>query len=585
LVGLENVNITFVETAEQVLAFLHWLGLRRDVLAVDTETSGLVWTHDKLRLVQVGDHENAWCFDAQDWMGLLRDVLPRYTGEFVFHNAKFDVHFLEHRGRVKWTSDMWRRTHDTAVLAHLHQPDRGRALKSLTRTYIDPRAATAQQVLDMAMEKQKWGWGDIPVNFPYYWAYGGLDAVLTARLFTTLPRDRISDELYDVERKTLYATYKMETKGACIDVKFAIEKKNALDVFVQETKEWVKAYWGVDSIGSNLQLTRKFQELGFELTKLTESGLNFAMDEEVLSLIDHPLAAAVLAARKAEKMANTYLRNFIEMNIDGLVHCDMNTLGARTGRMSISRPALQTLTRGKGPVRDSFISRYGEEDGRLVLVDYDQLEMRQLAVLSQDTNLVTAFFQPDDFFTTMTRAIYRDPTIGKTDPRRQRTKNARYARNYGAGLPKIALTNGIPLEEVELIEGGWSRQYPVAAEFPRAVENIARHRKQTEGEAYVMTPTLRRYEPAKKGEYYQLVNYLTQGFAADVFKEAIVRCDEAGLDEFFVLPIHDEGMFDVPVDMAEEVAQVAQKVMRDDRYAVPFTTGYDIVARWGDKYL
>lgn len=577
---LNHVNITMVRTTEDVLNFLRWLGERRNVLAVDTETGGLVWYRDRLRLVQIGDRDSAWCFDAEDWMGLLRDVLERYDGEFVFHNAKFDVHYLEHRGRVKWTADMWKRTHDTAIMAHLHQPDVSRQLKSLTTTYINPKAALAQKVLDTAMTEQRWGWDDIPIDYPYYWAYGGLDTVLTARLFDALPRDRFTPELYEVERRVLWSVYKMEVKGAHVDVDFAYRKRGELQAYIEQVKNWAKATYGLESITSNVQIIKKMQELGVELTKLTNSGANYAMDAEVLEAIDHPLAAGVLKARQAHKIAGTYLSAFIDDSIDGIFRVDLNTLGTRTGRMTGG--ILQTLTRGKGPVRDSFISRH--DDGRMIMVDFDQIEMRQLAELSGDPALITAFGS-GDFFTTMTRAIYKDDSISKSDLRRQRTKNARYARNYGAGLPKIALTNGISLEEVEFIEAGWTTQFPVAAQFPRRIELLARERMREEGKAYVTTPTLKRYEPAKGNELYQLVNYLTQGFAADVFKEAIVRCDEAGLDEFLILPVHDEAVFDVPPELVEEVTRTAPVVMQDNRYALPFTTGVDVVERWGDKYL
>lgn len=585
---LSDVNVTLVDTSEKVLDFLTWLGRSRRVLAVDTETTGLLWYRDRLRLVQVGDRDHAYCFAADDWMGLLKDVIGRYDGEFVFHNAKFDIHFLERRGLV-WTPDMWRRTHDTAVLAHLHQPDHSRALKTLTRAYIDPRAAMASNMLDEAMHVQGWDWATVPIDFPYYWFYGGLDTILTARLFDALPRDRITAELEDVERKVLWSTYKMEQRGAFVDLMHCAATKLACEGYAEQVKRYLATEYGLvreagAKFPSNTQIIAKFKELGVELTKLTKSEKAYALDEDVLESIDHPLAALVLDVRKKMKIAGTYMDNFLEMNEDGLIRCDINTLGTRTGRMTIARPALQTLTRGKGPVRDAFVSRYGEIEGRMIMVDYDQIEMRQYAVLSQDATLCEAF-GGGDFFTTLTRQIFNDPTIGKNDVRRQHTKNARYAKNYGASNRKIALTNGISVDEVDVIEAGWDAAYPKAAHFPKVIEALAHQRMQDEGAAYVTTPTLKRYEPSKGREYYQLVNYLIQGFAADVFKEAVVRCDEAGLDEFMVLPIHDEAVFDVPLELAEDVAQTAQRVMRDDRYAVPFTTGCDVVARWGDKYL
>jgi DNA polymerase-1 len=573
---LSNVNITMARRTEDVLEFLRWLGERRSVLAIDTETGGLDRWRDPLRLVQLGDRDSAWCFDAAGWMGLLRDVLERYDGPRVFHNAKFDVHFLERF--MTWSDLMWKVTHDTAVMAHLVDPVSGRDLKGLTTRYINPKAAIAQRTLDNAMSVQKWGWNDIPVDYPLYWAYGGLDTILTARLYDyLLPLQ--NPALYDLEQKTIYVTHKMEKRGLHIDLKHCHDKIVELEAFVQQVRDWARTTYSIENITSDVQCLRVLEADGVQFTKMTDSGARYSLDADVLESIDHPLAETLLKARKSIKITNTYLKNFVTHHDNEIFHADINTLGTRTGRMTAG--IMQTLTRGKGPVRDSFTSRY--ENGRMVLVDFDQIEMRLLAIMSEDTELQKTCLS-GDLFTTMARRVFNDPNMPKSDERRQHLKNARYARAYGAGIPKIALTNGLPIEEVEVIEAGWTEQYPQAARFPMVVDRIARQRLAEEGVAYVRTP-IGRYEPAKGSELYQLTNYLMQGFAADVFKAALVRLDEAGLDEYFVMPIHDEAAFDVPGEIAADVAATACKIMQDDSYAIPLTTGADVVERWGDKYL
>jgi DNA polymerase-1 len=573
---LSGIVTRRVESTEDVLEFLRWLGERRPALGVDTETSGLSWVHDKLRLVQMGDALTGWSFYWHDWAGLIKDVLPRYDGDLVFHNAKFDVHMLEGNG-VKRLD--WKRIHDTRPQAHIIDPGHATGLKPLGARYINPRIVAGEAVLNNAKKKMGWDWGTVPLDFPGYWAYAALDPIITCRLHDLPEFEAVrKTDLYEMERRSQSVIYDMELRGVAVDLPHCINEAARYHAYAMEVAEWARATYGLGSITSNDQVAAKFQELGITLTAQTPTG-KWKMDKETIGRISHELAVNVLLARKAYKIANTYLGNFAEMQVDGILHCDVNPLGARTGRMSVSRPALQTLTRGKGPVRDSFISRYGP-DGRIVLIDYDQIEMRLYAGLAEDPELIGAFGS-GDFFTTITRELFEDPTIGKHDERRQNTKNARYARNYGAGVPKIARTWGVEQEVVQSIEDRWTERYPVAARFPQEIERRAREN----GDFTIYTYTGRK-QVATKTTLYKLVNYFIQGTAGDVLKQAVIRLAEAGLDEYMVLLVHDEIVFDAPADVAVDVARRASEIMRvpAEQFGVELTCGADIVERWGDKY-
>jgi hypothetical protein len=136
------------------------------------------------------------------------------------------------------------------------------------------------------------------------------------------------------------------------------------------------------------------------------------------------LAEVVLAQRKADKLASTYFQNFIDKEVNGLLHPSVRTLGARTGRMSITDPALQTLPAGEATVRRAFIPR--DEDHVIIASDLDQVEFRLTASMSQDDQLIRLFHEADatggDAFTSILRDIYRDPTAQKSDPRRKLVK-------------------------------------------------------------------------------------------------------------------------------------------------------------------
>ena len=292
------------------------------------------------------------------------------------------------------------------------------------------------------------------------------------------------------------------------------------------------------------------------------------------------LAYQVLARRKAEKIRGTYLDAFQE-HVDGqnFVHPRMNQLGARTGRMSMERPALQTLPRGR-VIRDCFIPRTGNV---LLSADFDQIEMRLLAHFAGDQGLIDAI-NSGDIHTATAQQVYQDSTIGHKDPRRQIAKSVGFAKIYGAGPEKIALTAGVSLAEAKEFLDQYDKNFPGVRGFQTQVAKIAEARKRDEGRAYVKTP-IGRLEVSKDDRDYALVNALIQGMAADVFKEALVRLDEAGCGDFMLLPVHDEVIFDVPEDDVDEVKQLITRAMRDDRWAVPITVGIDgPLSRWGDKY-
>src|ERR1017187_1039393 len=98
---LENVSLNLIETTEDVDSFLDWLSLRRPIMGCDTETGGLEWWNKRLRTVQFGDFRAGWTIPWERWAGLVHQVFDRYTEPIVFHNMKFDIHFLDEVGGIK----------------------------------------------------------------------------------------------------------------------------------------------------------------------------------------------------------------------------------------------------------------------------------------------------------------------------------------------------------------------------------------------------------------------------------------------------------------------------------------------------
>jgi DNA polymerase-1 len=583
---MDDANVYFVKTVDDQAEFLRWMGQSRPWLAVDTETTGLRWWDGRVRLAQIGDRTTAWCFDWQWWAGAVRQGLSQYEGPIVFHNANFDLHFLDTMGLPL---PAWNQVHDTQVMTSLLDGGAPSGLKPAAARRVDSRVQRGEAMLKDAFAQHGWGWDTVPVDFPPYWGYGGLDTILTARLAENeYPEIQAGfKDLYELERAVGMVLFNMEKRGAHIDLAYVRRKqaelqqeKEALTSFCKQTYDF-----GPSSPAS---VRAKLLELGANLTKKTDTGdlatTSVVLKEQMMvgdSKITE-VAEAVLRYRKVAKTLSSYMNKFLELaDSDGHLHPNIRQMGARTGRMSVATPNLQALTRGP-EVRDAFIP--SSEDNRLLLIDYDQIEMRLLYHFCRDPQLYTAIMS-GDLHTTTARMAYADPTITKDDPRRQPAKSAGFAKIYGAGIETFAATAGIPLDEARHFMELYNEAFPGVDPFMGKVQAIARNRLRDEGAAWVKTPAGRR-QVADPSKIYTAVNYLIQGTAADVLKQTIVRLDAAGLGEFMVVPVHDEVVFDVPLDQLEEVRRIAGEIMPvpAEQYGVPLTVGEDVVYRWGDKY-
>jgi DNA polymerase-1 len=299
------------------------------------------------------------------------------------------------------------------------------------------------------------------------------------------------------------------------------------------------------------------------------------------------LADTTLKYRKALKVANTYFSNFITDNIDGYVHPSINTMGARTGRMSIQNPALQTLPKGDDTVRRAFLPK--DDDHVIITSDLDQVEFRMFATLSQDPNLIQLFLRADatgsDPFTEIGREIYQDPTMEKSDRRRALIKGVVYGRLYGAGIAKQALTAGVAEEQMRAVSDSFDTRFPGMQGFQKAVEARGLERLEAEGTGYVNTWTGRRL-PCDDDRVYTLVNYLIQGGAAEVFKSNLVKLDQADLTDLLIVPVHDEIVLNAPRKDAEEIKRIVKECMTTtEGWAVPLTADVEgPLENWGVKY-
>lgn len=602
--GLSNVKLHLVDNTQKASEFLSWLGQRRpyNAVAIDIETGEYPGTnkkgalspwHGDIRLVQVGDAEQGWAIPWDSWKGVFYEGMKNYDGPVVCHNIAFEAKWFA----IKSEWDLpWYQAHDTMIMAQVIDPLGTGALKRLAAQYVDSRSVALQDTLDKQFIENGWTWGTVPVNFEPYWAYGALDTVLTMKLWEQFYEKcgpgKPYSVAYELEMAARRIATRMEINGARVDLDYSQRKLDELTQYTDGVKAWAKDAYGT-SITSNVQLVRTFENLGAVITEFTPSGQK-SMTKDQLKLISingnaeaKQLADLVLQQRKADKLASSYFSNFISDNINGFVHPSIRTMGARTGRMSITDPALQTLPSGDATVRRAFIPK--DEDHVIISSDLDQVEFRLTANFSGDQSLITLFNEADatggDVFTSIMQEVYQDPTLTKADPRRKLIKGVVYGKLYGAGVDKMALTAGVQTDVMRGVVDGFDRSYPGVKELQRNIEDAGMRRLRAEGQGYVLTKTGRRL-PCDDDRVYSLTNYLIQATAAEVFKQNLVKLDQADLTEYLIVPVHDEIVLQAPREEAVEIAQVVKECMTTrDGWSVPLTAGVDgPFETWGQKY-
>jgi DNA polymerase-1 len=405
--------------------------------------------------------------------------------------------------------------------------------------------------------------------------------------------DKPYHKAYEIEMAARKIVTRMEINGARVDLEYSKRKYEELINYTESVKDWAAKTYAGTSITSNIQLVRLFEKLGAEITETTPSGQKSASKDQLHLLTIQGndevknLAETILKQRKADKLANTYFLNFLNKSIDGIVHPSVKTLGARTSRMSITDPALQTLPKGDDTVRRAFIPK--DKDHVIITSDLDQVEFRMFASLSKDPNLINLFNRADatgsDPFTEIGREVYQEPDMTRSDKRRTLIKGMVYGRLYGAGVAKQAITAGVLESQMKSVSDAFDKRYPGMIKFQKDIENLGVRRERDEGQGYIYTWTGRKI-PCDEGRVYTLINYLIQGGAAEIFKSNLIKLDQADLTEYLIVPVHDEIVLQAPREQAEEFKKIVQECMTTtEGWDVPLTAGIDgPLENWGEKY-
>lgn len=542
-----------------------------------------------MRLLQLGDGQRGYALDWPDWRGPSAELLSKYDRPIVFHNALFDLKMLAADGRREGLGRRFPQhlVHDTMVMLFLMNPAGRMDLKGASARYVDNRAQAGQGMLEAAMSQQKWTWESVPRNYPGYWQYGVLDTCLTALLAENIwpqVRDRYR-YAYELEMNVIHCLLEAELAGLMVDEDVRLRTKSRLEDEIYDLVTGPLA--SISNPGSDAQVIAHLREIGAgeHLIFQTDRG-NTSVDKFALRYVatmGFPIAADIEKYRGRVRTLGSYIDKFADVHDGGLaayglLHCNTRPVGARTGRMSITEPPLQTLPKGR-VVRDCIIARPGH---RLLMADFAGMEMRALASLAQEEAMLAAFARGEDMHNFVAAALY-GPDF--TKPQRSIVKNAAFAKIYGAGIAKFAATAGITMEQATTFLAQYDEMFPgVGRYMEETIASVFETAGGRRGMGWVELQDGRRL-PVEANKAYVAVNYRIQGGTAVSTKEAICDTDAAGVGQWFRLAVHDELIWEVPdehVPMAKRV--IAKTMPRRDWPGVTLEIDQDEVERWGQHY-
>jgi DNA polymerase I len=404
-------------------------------------------------------------------------------------------------------------------------------------------------------------------------------AASDARSAATLARDyrvRLVAEgmasLHDeIENPLVRVLAKMEVAGIGVDRAELTSITTALQKAAAAGQAKVQELAGHEfNVNSTKQLrTVLYEELGLTPGRKTKTG--YSTDAQTLeSLRDaHPIVAELLAYREVEKLRSTYGENLLaEVAEDGRIHASFGQTVARTGRISSDRPNLHNI-----PVRSELGKQFRRafvpaEGCTFLVADYDQVELRVLAHLSGDPQLIEAMTSGADVHRVVASGVFRVPEDEVTHTQREYSKMVSYGLAYGMEAYGLSQRLGVPVEEASAIMDGYFGAFPTVKRYmdDTVAEATVRGATVTEFGRVRPLPDLgaSNYRVRLAAER-QAMNAGIQGLAADIFKLALVRLDryleEGKLASRLVLQVHDEVIVEVAAGEEAEAGRLTEEAL------------------------
>ncbi|MFF4529261.1 DNA polymerase [Streptomyces sp. NPDC001407] len=588
----DAVEINVLEDASDIPEFVKWVKANKAGLGCDTETTGLDWWSEsfRLRTVQFGNHSTAYVVPVEVsedlWDAAVGAI--RFLDKLAFQNAPYDLLVLDSQTELNM-EDIWPKVTDSKILGHLvdsrarKEGGSGHSLEDLTRCYIGNdvadkiKGSMAELARSMKTTKAK-VFETIDVWHGGYLTYAGMDPVLTYRLAKKLgPLVPVSArKLIRFEHKVAEICSYMSRTGFLLDVEYTKALSERLHLEELEYTQICRDLqcenpWSTDQC-ANALIFLGYPIDNFDRTKTGKLKVDGSLLERVMgdkrsSDMLKLLAHSIDRAKSARKRRQTWVDKFLgQRDRDDRCFANINSIQARTARMSITGIPAQTLPGNDAEVRNCFVA---DEGHVIVSTDYSNMELRFLAAHSQDPTMLAAFRDGDDLHQLTADAAGVSRKAGKT---------TNFCVVFGGGWKAVHEQAGVGEEEAKAAVEGFWKTYPGVKKLADKLTQEARRN------GYITTASGRRLY-VDRGREYSALNYFIQSGSRDITCRALVRMHEAGLTKYMRLPIHDEVVFSVPYAHRLKAAKMTAELMAETIKGLEIPTDPEIGGRsWGSLY-
>lgn len=588
-----------VETAEERKALITLLN-GEQIFCFDTETTGLNVSEAELVGIafSIKPHEAYYVpipvnqDEAKSIVAEFKDLFENPAIEKIGQNIKYDILMLKWY-EIEVKGKYW----DTMLMHYVLEPENRHNLTYLSETYLN-YAPVAIQTLIGKNGKNQLSMRDVaPEKIK---EYAGEDADITLQIKLELDKLLEGDllQLYnEIEEPLIDVLVEIEYNGVNLDVPFLEEYSKVLDGDIAEIKKKIFDVAGLNTF--NLDSPKQVGEVLFGKLEIpyrwkkTKTG-QFSTNEEKLSELaqDHEIVADLLTYRSMAKLKSTYVDALPKLvsKKTGRIHSSFNQALTATGRLSSQNPNLQNIPirseRGR-EVRKAFIPK--DTQHILLAADYSQIELRLVAEISGDEAMIQAFQDGLDIHQATAAKIYDVALDEVTKEQRYNAKTVNFSIIYGAGATNLSKNLGIKRSEAKELIGQYFNEYQGLKNYMESVVEKARE------DGYVTTLKGRRRtlrdltsqnSMMRSHAERNAINTPIQGSAADMIKLAMIKIhkaiQEAGLKTKMTSQVHDELIFDVPLEELDQAKKLIDEHMKNalPGLNVPILVGMDTGANW-----
>lgn len=597
---LEDTDYDYqlIDTEDKINDFLRII-LTKEIISLDTETTGTDAMSAELVGMSFSYKENQAFYvpvpqnreEAQKIVDKFKPVFENEKSMKVGQNIKYDMIVLGNYG-VSIKGQMF----DTMIAHYVLQPELHHGMDYLAEVYLKYDTIKIEELIGTKGKNQR-NMRDLSPTDIY--KYACEDADVTLKLKKILEKELVTNgvkELFEeIEMPLVPVLAYIERNGVRIDTEALKETSKHFTIRMREIEEEIYKLAGMEF---NVSSPKQVGEVLFDRLKIVEKAKKtktgqYVTSEEVLESLKgkHQIVEKILDYRGLKKLLSTYIDALPELinPKTGRIHTSFNQTVTATGRLSSSNPNLQNI-----PVRDDdgkeIRKAFIPDDGcEFFSADYSQIELRIMAHLSEDDNMIEAFREEQDIHAATAAKIYKINIDEVTREQRSKAKTANFGIIYGISVFGLAERLNVDRKEAKELIDGYFENYPKVKAYMDESIRSARDK------GYIETIFKRkRYLPdinsrnAVVRGYAErnAINAPIQGSAADIIKVAMIRIYKRFMDEGIkskmILQVHDELNFSV---LREEKEKVQQIVISEMEAAYKMKVPLLADCGWGQNWL